>query len=242
MTVQATPLASVWSDFASSVSAGMSIVCASAKASAASERMRSERRGCGRGIARQASEADPAVRFVTRHKHALSASPSACLGAPVRQSPSRCTSMSRGAEQESRERGSERPAAAAVRYRPRSRCTGKIGNRAFGRLISRTPEDSVELLEPAIMGAHVNVEQIGRTLLPYSQDQESFDKVAEAYETKTEVPLQQALEKHVPPGEMDEINKRVPWRGFPPPKAEGAGGGGAAPDVSPRAAEVSMPA
>src|SRR3954452_11036540 len=49
--VQATPLASVCSDLASSVRAGMSIVCASAKASAASERIRSERRGCGRGIA-----------------------------------------------------------------------------------------------------------------------------------------------------------------------------------------------
>jgi hypothetical protein len=102
----------------------------------------------------------------------------------------------------------------------------QIGNRAFGRLISRTPEESVELLEPAIMGAHVNVEQIGRTLLPFSKDQEGFDKMAEAYETKTEVPLQKALETHVPPGEMDEISKRVPWRGFPPPKAEGAGGAG----------------
>jgi hypothetical protein len=102
----------------------------------------------------------------------------------------------------------------------------QIGNRAFGRLISRTPEDSAELLEPAILGAHVDVEQIGRTLLPFSKDQDGFDKMAEAYETKTEVPLQQALETHVPPGEMDDISKRVPWRGFPPPKAEGAGGAG----------------
>jgi hypothetical protein len=102
----------------------------------------------------------------------------------------------------------------------------QIGNRAFGRLVARTPEESAELLEPAIMGAHVNVEQIGRTFLPFSQDQEGFDKMAEAYETKTEVPLQKALETHVPPGEMDELSKRVPWRGFPPPKAEGAGGAG----------------
>ena len=101
----------------------------------------------------------------------------------------------------------------------------QIGNRAFGRLISRTPEEAAELLEPAIMGAHVDVEQIGRTLLPYSKDQDGFDKMAEAYETKTEVPLQKALESQVPPGEMDEIGKRVPWRGFPPPKAEGAAGG-----------------
>jgi hypothetical protein len=101
-----------------------------------------------------------------------------------------------------------------------------IGNRAVGRLVARTPEDSVELLEPAILGAHVNVEQINRTLLPYSKDQEGFDKMAEAYETKTEVPLQQALETHVAPEDMSELHKRVPWRGFPPPKAEGAGGAG----------------
>jgi hypothetical protein len=100
----------------------------------------------------------------------------------------------------------------------------KIGNRAFGRLVARTPEESVELLEGAILGAHVNVEQIGRTFLPYSRDQESFDKMAEAYETKTEVPLQKALETHVPPGELDELHKNVPWRGFPPPKSEGGTG------------------
>jgi hypothetical protein len=99
-----------------------------------------------------------------------------------------------------------------------------IGNRAVGRLVARTPEDSVELLEPAILGAHVDVEQINRTLLPYSKDQDGFDKMAEAYETKTEVPLKKALESHVPAEELDDVHKRVPWRGFPPPKAEGAGG------------------
>jgi len=102
----------------------------------------------------------------------------------------------------------------------------KIGNRAFGRLISRTPEESVELLEPALLGAHVNVEQINRTFLPYSKDQEGFDKMAEAYETKTEMPLQKALDTYVPPEELGEAHKNVPWRGFPPPKAEGAGGAG----------------
>jgi hypothetical protein len=122
------------------------------------------------------------------------------------------------------ERAPER-AAAAPQVPAALALQRQIGNRAFGRLISRTPEDSVELLEPAIMGAHVNVEQIGRTLLPYSKDQESFDKVAEAYETKTETPLQKALETHVPPEEMGEIHKNVPWRGFPPPKSEGAAGG-----------------
>jgi hypothetical protein len=102
----------------------------------------------------------------------------------------------------------------------------KIGNRAFGRLVARAPEDSVELLEGAILGAHVNVEQINRTLLPYSKDQDGFDKVAEAYETKTETPLQKAIESHVPAGELDDVHKRVPWRGFPPPKSEGGGAGG----------------
>ena len=48
MTVQATPLASVCSEFASSVRAGMSVVWASAKASAESERMNRLRIGWGR--------------------------------------------------------------------------------------------------------------------------------------------------------------------------------------------------
>jgi hypothetical protein len=101
-----------------------------------------------------------------------------------------------------------------------------IGNRAVGQLVARTPEESVDLLEPAIMGAHVDVTQINRTLLPYSKDQESFDKMAEAYETKAEVTLEKALEAHVPGEELDAVRKNVPWRGFPPPK-DAAGGGGA---------------
>ena len=99
-----------------------------------------------------------------------------------------------------------------------------IGNRAVGQLVSRTPEKSVDLLEPAIMGAHVDVTQINRALLPYSKDQESFDKVAEGYETKTKVTLEKALETHVPGEELDDVRKNVPWRGFPP-KADAAGGG-----------------
>jgi len=99
----------------------------------------------------------------------------------------------------------------------------QIGNRAFGRLLARTPEDSADLLEPAINGAHVDVEQIGRTLLPYSRDQESFVKVAEAYETKTEKPLKAALEARLGPEDMFEVGKRVPYGGFPPPKGAAAG-------------------
>jgi hypothetical protein len=128
-----------------------------------------------------------------------------------------------------KEKAQEAPgrAAAAPREQAALALQRKIGNRAFGRLVARTPEDSVELLEGAILGAHVNVEQINRTFLPFSKDQESFDKMAEAYETKTEMPLQKALESHVPAGELDDIHKNVPWRGFPPPKdAGGAGGGG----------------
>ena len=121
------------------------------------------------------------------------------------------------APEPARERAAAAPQAPAALELQR-----KIGNRAFGRLVARTPEDSVELLEGAILGAHVNVEQINRTFLPYSKDQESFDKMAEAYETKTEMPLQKAIETHVPAGELDEVHKRVPWRGFPPPKSEGA--------------------
>jgi hypothetical protein len=117
---------------------------------------------------------------------------------------------------------------APARVAPALELQRKIGNRAFGRLVARrSPEESVELLEPAILGAHKDAEQISRTFLPFSSDQESFDKMAEAYETKTETPLQQALETQLAPEDLAEVNKRVPWRGFPPPKEEGAGGGGA---------------
>jgi hypothetical protein len=105
----------------------------------------------------------------------------------------------------------------------------KIGNRAFGQLIARsTPEESVELLDPAINGAHVDVEQISRTFLPFSQDQESFDTMAKAYESKLETPLQGALESRLAPDELLEVNKRVPWRGYPAPEEAGGAGGGAA--------------
>jgi hypothetical protein len=104
----------------------------------------------------------------------------------------------------------------------------KIGNRAFGRLVARaTPEDAVELLDPAINGAHVDVEQISRTFLPFSQDQEGFDKMAEAYETKMETPLKGALESRLWSEDLFEVEKRVPWRGFPPAKDEGGGGAAA---------------
>ena len=100
----------------------------------------------------------------------------------------------------------------------------KIGNRAFGQLISRsTPEESVELLDPAINGAHVDAEQISRVFLSFSKDQDGFDTMAEAYETKTQTPLKGALEARLGSEEMFEVGKRVPWRGFPPAKDEGGG-------------------
>jgi hypothetical protein len=100
----------------------------------------------------------------------------------------------------------------------------KIGNRAFGRLIARsTPEDSVELLDPAINGAHPDVEQVSRTFLPYSHDQDGFNKLAEAYEKKLEKPLKGAIEQHFEADELGEINKRVPYAGYPAP-ADAAGG------------------
>ena len=46
--------------------------------------------------------------------------------------------------------------------------------------------------------------------------------MAEAYETKAEVTLEKALETHVPSEELDDVRKNVPWRGFPPPKADAA--------------------
>jgi len=98
----------------------------------------------------------------------------------------------------------------------------QIGNRAFGRLVARaTPEESVELLEPAINGAHVDAEQISRTFLPFSKDQEGFDTMAKAYEKKTETPLQAALESRLGPEDLFEVEKRVPWRGFPAPEEAG---------------------
>ena len=105
----------------------------------------------------------------------------------------------------------------------------KIGNRAFGQLISRatSPEEYANMLDPAINGAHVDVDQISRVLLPLSKDQEAFDTMAETYETKLKTPLQGALESRLGAEDMFEVGKRVPWRGFPPPK-DAAGGGGAA--------------
>ena len=122
----------------------------------------------------------------------------------------------------------ERAPAAAPQVPAALALQRKIGNRAFGQLISRsTPEESVELLDPAINGAHVDVEQIGRTLLPFSRDQEGFDKLAEAYETKLETPLKGALESRLGSEDLFEVEKRVPWRGFPPAKDEGGGGAAA---------------
>ena len=103
----------------------------------------------------------------------------------------------------------------------------QIGNRAFGQLVARTPEESVELLEPALGGKggpHPDVDQINRTLLPYSRDQESFDKLAEAFEAKTETPLKGALEARLDPEDLFDVNKRVPLGGFPKPGGEAAGG------------------
>lgn len=122
----------------------------------------------------------------------------------------------------------ERAPAAAPQVPAALALQRKIGNRAFGQLISRaTPEESVELLDPAINGARVDAEQISRVFLPLSKDQEGFDKMAEAYETKMETPLQGALESRLGSEDLFEVSKRVPWRGFPPPKEEGGGGGAA---------------
>jgi hypothetical protein len=101
----------------------------------------------------------------------------------------------------------------------------KIGNRAFGRLVARTPEESVDLLESALTSAHADVDQISRTLLPYSYDQEGFEKVAEAYEKKTETPLKGALEGRLEGEDLFAVNKRVPYGGYPAAAAEGGGAG-----------------
>ena len=117
------------------------------------------------------------------------------------------------------ERGAPAPRAAAALALQR-----KIGNRAFGRLIARaTPEDAVELLDPAINGAHPDVEQVSRTFLPFSHDQEGFNKVAEAYEKKMEKPLQGAIEQRFDAEGLSEIKKRIPYAGYPAP-ADAAGG------------------
>ena len=122
----------------------------------------------------------------------------------------------------------ERAPGAAPRVPAALALQRKIGNRAFGQLIARaTPEESVELLDPAINGAHVDAEQISRVFLPLSHDQEGFDTMAEAYETKLETPLKGALEARLGSQDLFEVEKRVPWRGFPPPK-DAAGEGGAA--------------
>ena len=106
--------------------------------------------------------------------------------------------------------GKAEPAAAersaAAHVAPALELQRKIGNRAFGQLVARrSPEESVELLEPAILGAHKDAEQISRTFLPFSQDQESFDKMAEAYETKLETPLKGALESRLGSDDLFEV-------------------------------------
>ena len=100
-----------------------------------------------------------------------------------------------------------------------------IGNRAVGQLVARTPEESVELLEPAIIGAHVDVSRSTARLLPYSKDQESSTRWPRPTRRRPRSPLEKALETHVPSEELDDVRKNVPWRGFPPPKADAAGGG-----------------
>ena len=98
------------------------------------------------------------------------------------------------AQDKSADAAPERAPAAAPQVPAALALQRKIGNRAFGRLVARaTPEESVELLDPAINGAHVDVEQISRTFLPFSKDQESFDTMAKAYEKKMEMPLKDAL-------------------------------------------------
>ena len=42
----------------------------------------------------------------------------------------------------------------------------------------------------------------------------------------SEVTLEKALEAHLPSEELDDVRKNVPWRGFPPAKADAAGGAG----------------
>ncbi len=79
----------------------------------------------------------------------------------------------------------ERAPAAAANVPAALALQRKIGNRAFGQLVARaTPEESVEMIEPVITSAHADVDQISRTFLPFSKDQEGFDKMAEAYETE----------------------------------------------------------
>ncbi len=118
----------------------------------------------------------------------------------------------------------ERAPAAAAQVPAALPLQRKIGNRAFSRLVARaSPEEAVELLDPAINGAHVDVDQISRTFLPFSKDQEGFDTMAKAYETKMETPLKGALEARLGPEELSEVNKRVPWNGYPAPAEAGGG-------------------
>ena len=122
----------------------------------------------------------------------------------------------------------ERARAAAPQVPAALALQRKIGNRAFGQLISRsTPEESADLLDPAINGAHVDAEQISRVFLPFSKDQEGFDTMAKAYETKMETPLKDALGARLGSEELFEVNKRVPWNGFPASEEAGGGGGAA---------------
>ena len=128
------------------------------------------------------------------------------------------------AQDKAQDPAAERAPAAAANVPAALALQRKIGNRAFGQLVARaTPEESVEMIEPVITSAHADVDQISRTFLPFSKDQEGFDKMADAYEKKTETPLKSAIESRFEGEDLLEINKRVPWRGYPVPESEGGG-------------------
>lgn len=84
------------------------------------------------------------------------------------------------------------------------------GNRAVGRLLQRTPEESVDLLEQGLGALHPNADQVNRTLSAYTFDREGFGKVAEAYEKKTEKPLMQTIQTRLAAEDLPEAQKRLP--------------------------------
>ena len=169
----------------------MSVVWASAKASAESERMKRLRIGWGRACGIPSRLANRTRGSVLRGGCLSARGPAESprgLSARPRPRPGQGTGTT----------AAERAPAAAPQVPAALALQRKIGNRAFGQLIARaTPEESVEMLDPAINGAHVDVEQISRTFLPFSKDQEGFDKMAEAYEKKMETPLKGALESRL---------------------------------------------
>jgi hypothetical protein len=84
------------------------------------------------------------------------------------------------------------------------------GNRAVTRMLARTPEETVDLLEQGLGATSPDGDHINRTLSAYSFDREGWGKVGEAFKKKTEKELPPTMQSRLAPDDMAEAQKRLP--------------------------------